>query len=161
MILIIAEKPSLGRNIAASLGATRKEDGFLIGDDYIVTWAFGHLFSLCDIEDYQEQTAEKPRWTLDNLPCFPKEFRFRLRGTASDGKKKTKKTKNSKSAWGDDGIPRQYAIIEELCRRDDVTAIVNAGDADREGEIIVRLILQNVMAAKRGKPALDKPLYRL
>ena len=99
MILIIAEKPSLGRNIAASLGATRKEDGFLIGDDYIVTWAFGHLFSLCDIEDYQEQTAEKPHWTLDNLPCFPKEFRFRLRGTEknSRGKKKTTKSKERKT----------------------------------------------------------------
>ena len=49
MFLIIAEKPSLGRNIAAALGATEKGDGFLIGGGYIVTWAFGHLFSLCDI----------------------------------------------------------------------------------------------------------------
>ncbi len=157
MILIIAEKPSLGRNIAAALGASRKEEGCLVGEQYIVTWAFGHLFSLCDIEDYDDNPAKVPRWTLDNLPCVPTQFRFRLRGTE---KKKTKK-KNAKSAWGDDGIPKQFALIESLCRRDDVTAIVNAGDADREGEIIVRLILQNAMAQKRGKPAIDKPLYRL
>ncbi|MBQ7301888.1 MAG: topoisomerase C-terminal repeat-containing protein [Clostridia bacterium] len=162
MTLIIAEKPSLGRNIAAALGATQKQEGCLVGGGYIVTWAFGHLFSLCDIEDYSDTQDEKPRWTLDNLPCFPAEFRFRLRGT-EQGKKKKKpaKTKGGKTAFGDDGIPRQYELIESLCRRDDVTAIVNAGDADREGEIIVRLILQNAMAAKRGKPAVDKPLYRL
>jgi len=162
MILIIAEKPSLGRNIAAALGATRKEEGCLVGGDYIVTWAFGHLFSLCDIEDYEEAPAEKPRWTLDNLPCFPAEFRFRLRGTEKGkGKKKTAKAKNGKPAYDDDGIPKQFALIEAMCRRDDVSAIVNAGDADREGEIIVRLILQNAMAAKRGKPEIQKPLYRL
>ena len=163
MTLIIAEKPSLGRNIAASLGAVNKEEGCLVGGGYIVTWAFGHLFSLCDIEDYGEQTDEKPRWVLDNLPCFPEEFRFRLRGTekSSRGKKKSTKSKNGKNAWGDDGIPKQFAVIESLCRREDVTEIVNAGDADREGEIIVRLILQNAMAAKRGKPQINKPLYRL
>ncbi len=160
MILIIAEKPSLGRNIAAALGAAKKEEGCLVGEQYIVTWAFGHLFSLCDIEDYGEKTDGKVRWTLDNLPCIPENFKFRLRGTE---KKKTKKksAKSAKNAWGDDGIPKQFALIESLCRRQDVTAIVNAGDADREGEIIVRLILQNAMAAKRGVPAVDKPLYRL
>lgn len=161
MILIIAEKPSLGRNIAAALGAVQKEEGCLVGGGYIVTWAFGHLFSLCDIEDYADLPAENPRWTLDNLPCIPGQFKFRLRGTEKKkGKKKSSKS-GGKNAWGDDGIPKQFALIESLCRRDDVSAIVNAGDADREGEIIVRLILQNAMAAKRGKPALDKPLYRL
>ena len=161
MILIIAEKPSLGRNIAAALGATKKEEGCLVGAGYIVTWAFGHLFSLCDIEEYGDAPADgKAHWTLDNLPCFPEEFRFRLRGTQK-GKKKTSRGTKGKQAYGDDGIPKQYALIEELCRREDVDAIVNAGDADREGEIIVRLILQNALAAKRGKPAVVKPLYRL
>ena len=161
MILIIAEKPSLGRNIAAALGAGRKEEGCLVGEQYIVTWAFGHLFSLCDIEDYEENPPEKPRWTLDNLPCIPADFKFRLRGTEKKKAKKKSSKASGKNAWGDDGIPKQFALIESLCRRDDVTAIVNAGDADREGEIIVRLILQNAMAAKRGKPAVNKPLYRL
>lgn len=161
MILIIAEKPSLGRNIAAALGASKKEEGCLVGGGYIVTWAFGHLFSLCDIEDYTDAPTDgKPHWTLDGLPCFPKEFRFRLRGTQK-GKKKSGRGTKGKNAYGDDGIPKQFALIEGLCRRDDVDAIVNAGDADREGEIIVRLILQNALAAGRGKPAVDKPLYRL
>ena len=161
MILIIAEKPSLGRNIAAALGATKKEEGCLVGAGYIVTWAFGHLFSLCDIEEYGDAPADgKAHWTLDNLPCFPEEFRFRLRGTQK-GKKKTSRGTKGTQSYGDDGIPKQYALIEELCRREDVDAIVNAGDADREGEIIVRLILQNALAAKRGKPAVVKPLYRL
>ncbi|MBO5648370.1 MAG: DNA topoisomerase III, partial [Clostridia bacterium] len=163
MFLIIAEKPSLGRNIAAALGATEKGDGFLIGGGYIVTWAFGHLFSLCDIEDYSDTEEESTRWTLDNLPCFPESFRFRLRGTQKAKKKKkpVRKAAGAKQAFGDDGIPAQFARIEALCRRDDVEAIVNAGDADREGEIIVRLILEHALAAKPGFPAVEKPLYRL
>ncbi|MBQ3064678.1 MAG: DNA topoisomerase III, partial [Clostridia bacterium] len=161
MILIIAEKPSLGRNIAAALGVNQKAKGCLLGEKYIVTWAFGHLFSLCDLEDYQEVAdSEKKSWNLEQLPCFPKEFRFQLRGTSSK-KKKTKKNTKSKSTYGDEGIAEQFAVIEALCRREDVTQIVNAGDADREGEIIVRLILQHALAQKDGKPAIEKPLFRL
>lgn len=84
MILIIAEKPSLARNIVAGIGKMSKYSGYYEGCGYIVTWAFGHLFSLCDIEDYnpppkQVQEGKRPRWTMANLPCFPEEFRFRLR----------------------------------------------------------------------------------
>ncbi|MBQ8578401.1 MAG: topoisomerase C-terminal repeat-containing protein [Clostridia bacterium] len=162
MILIIAEKPSLGHNIASALGATRKGDGCLIGDEYIVTWAFGHLFSLCDVEEYLPTPATdgKAHWTLDNLPCFPETFRFRLRGSEK-GKKKRSSKKGAKGGYSDDGIPKQFAVIEQLCRREDVTQIVNAGDADREGEIIVRLILDHALAAGKGKTAVDKPLLRL
>ena len=130
MILIIAEKPSLARNIVAGIGSLQKKSGYFEGCGYIVTWAFGHLFSLCDIEDYSEQTEEKPRWKMDNLPCFPKNFRFKLR---TDGK--TKET--------DDGVRRQFETIKALCNRADVDTIVNAGDSDREGEIIVRLCISN------------------
>ena len=139
MKLIIAEKPSLARNIAAALGVNTRGDGFLSGKDYLVTWAFGHLFSLADIEDYQPG-REDGRWSMDNLPCFPKEFRFSLR---RDANKQL-----------DVGVERQFATIRALCNRPDVDAIVNAGDADREGEIIVRLCISHALEAK-------KPLLRL
>lgn len=127
MILIIAEKPSLARNIAAGIGKLNRRDGFMEGSGYIVTWAFGHLFSLCDIEDYSPTTSGK--WTMENLPCFPEKFRFALRKNAA------KKT--------DEGVKKQFEIIKSLCAREDVDTIVNAGDADREGEIIVRLCIKN------------------
>lgn len=127
MTLIIAEKPSLGRNIAAGIGDMKRHNGYLEGHGYIITWAFGHLFSLADIEDYAEvaQGKDAPkRWTMEGLPCFPSHFRFKLRD-------------------GDDGVRRQFEIIRALCARADVDTVVNAGDADREGEIIVRLCMQN------------------
>ncbi len=135
MILIIAEKPSLGRNIAAGIGQMQKRQGYLEGEGYIITWAFGHLFSLCDIETYSPSPEESGRWTMANLPCFPKEFKFELRH-GSDKKI-------------DPGVRRQFEIIRELCNRSDVDTIVNAGDADREGEIIVRLCINN--AGAQGK----------
>lgn len=128
MILIIAEKPSLARNIASAIGELRKRDGYLEGDGYLVTWAFGHLFSLCDIEEYSPSPSGDSHWTMDNLPCFPKLFRFELR--KGDDKKTV-----------DSGVKKQFGVITALCKRDDVDVIVNAGDADREGEIIVRLCI--------------------
>lgn len=128
MILIIAEKPSLARNIVAGIGQLQKKNGYFEGCGYLVTWAFGHLFSLCDIEAYTGAPAgEKQRWTMDKLPCFPETFRFELREDESGG------------------VARQFAVIRSLCNRPDVDTIVNAGDADREGEIIVRLCIQNAL----------------
>ena len=74
MILIIAEKPSLGRNIAASIGNFQRRDGYLEGKECIITWAFGHLFSLADIEYYNPPKDGNPHWSMSNLPCFPKNF---------------------------------------------------------------------------------------
>ncbi len=145
MILIIAEKPSLGRNIAAGIGAMQKKQGYLEGNGYLITWAFGHLFSLCDIEAYQQPPppAGAPvRWTMDNLPCFPEQFRFELR--RRDDKKGV-----------DAGIEQQFKVIQYLCNRPDVDTVVNAGDADREGEIIVRLCIQNALE----KPKVLKRLW--
>ena len=137
MILIIAEKPSLARNIAAGIGQMAKKDGYLEGNGYLVTWAFGHLFSLMDIEAYRPAPAgSEGHWTLDNLPCIPDEFRFELRHDKS-GKKP------------DAGIVRQFGIIKKLCNRPDVDTIVNAGDADREGEIIVRLCVRYASAGQK------------
>ena len=149
MVLIIAEKPSLGRNIAAAIGGNmKKRDGYLEGDGYIVSWAFGHLFSLCDVEAYSD-TPQDPsvptRWTLDHLPCFPRDFRCELR-KSSGGRGK---------ATVDSGVEKQFMTLRMLCHRPDVDAIVNAGDADREGEIIVRLCIQH------ADPPKEKRLLRL
>ena len=76
--VIIAEKPSLARNIAESIGSMRKQTGFFAGSDYIVTWAFGHLFSLADVEEYSPPPPGTRFWTLQNLPCFPEKFKFEL-----------------------------------------------------------------------------------
>ncbi len=123
IILIIAEKPSLARNIAESIGNMKKNSGYMEGNGYIVTWVFGHLFTLCDIEEYSPNP--KGKWCLDNIPCFPDEFKFELK---KDAGKKT-----------DAGAKRQFELIKTLIRRDDVTCVVNAGDSDREGEIIIRI----------------------
>ena len=139
MILVIAEKPSLARNIVAGIGKLERKNGYFEGCGYIVTWAFGHLFSLCDIEDYSGISGEKVKWTLDNLPCFPEKFKFKLRLDEN-----TKKT--------DDGVRRQFELIKTLSNRADVDTIVNAGDSDREGEIIVRLCIEN--AGVSGKKLL-------
>ena len=72
MVLIIAEKPSLARNIAAGIGEFRRRDGYLESNDCLITWAFGHLFSLADIEHYNPSPTG--RWSMDNLPCFPESF---------------------------------------------------------------------------------------
>ena len=143
MKLIIAEKPSLARNIIAGLGEKMdKKDGYYIGENYIVSWAFGHLFSLADIETYTG--SESARWTLDNLPCFPKEFKFELR--RADNKKGV-----------DSGVKKQFNILSTLCNREDVDTIINAGDADREGEIIVRLCVMNALKGEKRQMRLWLP----
>ena len=108
-----------------------KKDGYFIGSDYIITWAFGHLFSLADIETYNPRPEGEKHWTMKNLPCFPTEFKYELR--LGDDKKL------------DDGVVKQFNIIKALCNRDDVDTIVNAGDADREGEIIVRTCVEKAL----------------
>ncbi len=143
MILIIAEKPSLGRNIADSIGNMTKHGGYMEGTEYIVTWAFGHLFSLVDIEEYANTPTEDRRWRMDNLPCFPSEFRFEL-------KKGTDKKVDA-------GVERQFEVLKTLCNRKDVDTIVNAGDADREGEIIVRLCIKHALTSKKALKRLWLP----
>ena len=143
MVLIIAEKPSLGRNIAAGLGSFQRRDGYLENDKCIITWAFGHLFSLADIEAYNPRPEGEKHWTMKNLPCFPKDFKFELR--LGDDKKL------------DDGVVKQFNIIKALCNREDVDLIVNAGDADREGEIIVRTCVNKALEAQKAQKRLWLP----
>lgn len=140
MILIIAEKPSLARNIVSAIGNMKKNDGFYYNQEYLVSWAFGHLFTLADIEDYEDTPPKEIRWKMDNLPCFPKKFKFNL-----------KKDSNKQI---DSGIEKQFKIISNLVNREDVVKIVNAGDSDREGEIIVRLCIENSLKT-------EKEIYRL
>lgn len=135
MVLIIAEKPSLARNIGAGIGKMTNKNGYLEGNGYLITWAFGHLFSLADIERYNPSPDGSGRWTMDNLPCFPESFIFELR-----------KDQNKKV---DSGVAKQFEVIRTLCNRADVDTIVNAGDADREGEIIVRLCIQNALTSSK------------
>ena len=143
MILIIAEKPSLARNLVAGIGKMDRKDGYFIGEGYIVSWAFGHLFSLADVEHYNPAPAGSSGWSLENLPCFPEKFHFELR------KGEDKKP--------DSGVIRQFKLLEQLCNREDVEAIVNAGDADREGEIIVRLCVNHALRAPKRQLRLWLP----
>lgn len=136
--VIIAEKPSLARNIVAGIGKMEKKDGYYENNDYIVTWAFGHLFELYDVEDY---TGEDSRWTIEELPFMPPSFHFTLK-------------RDHKTKAVDAGIKKQFKIIQSLVNRKDVSAVVNAGDSDREGEIIIRIILQNIKD-------FSKPVMRL
>lgn len=115
MRLIITEKPSMGRDVAAALGATRRGDGYLEGKDDIITWCIGHLVELDDPENYDPKLKS---WRMETLPIIPAEFKYH----ASD------RTKD------------QFNVIKTLLGRDDVTSIVNAADAGREGELIFDLV---------------------
>ena len=120
--LIIAEKPSLAMNIVKSIGSMNKNDGYFENENYIVTFAFGHLLKLYDIDDYFHR--EKTYWNLKELPFIPEKFQFKLPDDA--------------------GIKKQYKIIKNLIKRNDVEGIVNCGDADREGEVIINNIIYRV-----------------
>lgn len=135
--LIIAEKPSLARNIAASLGNSKRADGYMLCGEYIITWVFGHLFSLADVDYYSPNPDKSTRWTIRTLPCFPKNFKFEL--------KKDPVTKEV-----DNGVIKQFETIKALMARDDVDMIINAGDADREGEIIVRTCVREAQIGNKA-----------
>jgi len=139
VILIIAEKPSLARNICAGIGKMQRRDGYFEGNGYLVSWALGHLFQLYDIEDYTGDYGAK--WSLEGLPFYPEKFQYKLR---TRGKERTV----------DEGVSRQFSVLESLCNRPDVEKIINAGDADREGEIIIRLCIMNALRS-------EKPIGRL
>ncbi len=111
MRLIVAEKPSVGRDIAGALGRHRKGKGGLSGDGWTVTWALGHLAELAPPDAYGEQYK---KWRLESLPILPERFKVRI---------------NSKTR-------EQFAIVKKLLRDPSVTEVVNACDAGREGELI-------------------------
>lgn len=121
MIVCIAEKPSVARDIARVIGATIRRDGYMEGNGYQVTWTFGHLCMLKEPHDY---TPLWKRWSLAALPMVPQRFGIKL--------------------IDDEGIRRQFAVIEQLMQQAD--GIVNCGDAGQEGELIQRWVMQKAGA---------------
>ena len=135
--LIIAEKPSVARNIADALGIKGRQNGYMEGEDYIITWVFGHLLQLYDVKDYDETRRS---WRMENFPFIPDEFRYKIK---SDSKNKNEV---------DQGAQRQINIIKNLMDRDDVEGVVSATDWDREGQIIadeIFLYLENEKKTER------------
>ncbi|MEM7410801.1 MAG: DNA topoisomerase [Myxococcota bacterium] len=121
--LVITEKPSVARDITAALGGFEEEDGYFEGDDYLVTFAVGHLYELLPPEEVDEKFK---RWTLDVLPMIPEEFGYKVKKGQTD----------------------RVRTIKRLLARDDVDRVVNACDAGREGELIFREIVDNLDADK-------------
>ncbi len=121
MIVCIAEKPSVARDIARIIGATSQKDGYMEGNGYQVTWTFGHLCTLKEPHDY---TPMWKAWSLSSLPMIPQRFGIKL--------------------IEDKGIQKQFAIIERLMQKAD--GIVNCGDAGQEGELIQRWVMQKAQA---------------
>ena len=121
MIVCIAEKPSVARDIARIIGASHSHEGYMEGNGYQVTWTFGHLCTLKEPGDY---TAAWKPWALTQLPMVPSRFGIKL--------------------IEDNGIKKQFAIIERLMQSAD--GIVNCGDAGQEGELIQRWVMQKAQA---------------
>ena len=121
MIVCIAEKPSVARDIAEVLGARTRKDGYIEGNGYQVTWTFGHLCTLKEPDDY---TPLWKMWSLSSLPMIPPRFGIKL--------------------INDDGIEKQFHIIEGLMQKAD--EIINCGDAGQEGELIQRWVMQKAGA---------------
>ena len=126
--LVIAEKPSVGMSIAAVLGVKDRKDGYIEGRDYIVSWGFGHLAELANADTYDEKYA---KWRYDELPIVPANWKYK--------------------------IPRdkysQFETLKKLMNRADVSDVINACDAGREGELIFRNIYKMT--------GCKKPVYRL
>ena len=115
--LVIAEKPSVAQNLAAVIGATVRKDGYLEGNGWRVSWCVGHLAGLADADSYDPKYA---KWRYDDLPILPEHWQMVV------GKDKKK----------------QFDILKKLMNAPDVTEVVNACDAGREGEMIFRSVYE-------------------
>ncbi|MDX6512336.1 MAG: topoisomerase [Gaiellaceae bacterium] len=138
--LIIAEKPSVGRDLSTALpGTFEKNEGWLESDEYVITWAVGHLVELSQPEDYDEKWK---KWRMADLPIVPEEF--------------TLKPRDAKSK-------KQLNVILKLLAREDVDRIVNACDAGREGELIFAYLIDVATknGAKKAAAVAAKPIERL
>ena len=121
--LVIAEKPSVAQNIAAALKVSGRKEGYIEGGGYLISWCVGHLVGLAAADAYGEQYA---KWSYDTLPILPKEWQYTV--AADKGK--------------------QFGILKELMHRADVSEVINACDAGREGELIFRFVYNEVRCKK-------------
>ena len=128
MKLVICEKPSVGAAVAAALGVTGKKDGYIEGNGYVISWCIGHLVQLSEAAAYGEQYR---KWSYDSLPILPQEWQYTV--AADKGK--------------------QFNVLKDLMHRTDVSEVVNACDAGREGELIFRFVIE--------KAGCKKPFTRL
>lgn len=126
MKLIICEKPSVAKTVAGALGAAEKKDGYIQGDDLLVSWCVGHLVSMADAGSYDERFR---KWQYEDLPILPEAWKY----TLTPGKEK------------------QFSVLQELMRRADVTELVNGCDAGREGELIFRFVVEQAGCEKPVK----------
>ena len=124
MNLVVAEKPSVAQSIAKVLGCTDKQDGYLSGGGYLVSWCVGHLVELAEPESYD---SKYETWKKEDLPIIPDEFQYQVASATR----------------------KQFKVLKELLHRDDVSCVTNACDAGREGELIFRLVYDE---AKCNKP---------
>ena len=115
MKLVLAEKLSVAQSIAKVLGAAKREDGYLEGNGYVVSWCVGHLVELAQPEAYDVKYS---KWAYADLPIFPMNWRYEVSA----------------------GTKKQFGILKKLMARDDVASLVCATDAGREGELIFRLV---------------------
>ena len=127
-VLIVSEKPSVAAAYAKALGVTAKKDGYFDGNGYVITWCIGHLVGLAQPESYDEKYA---KWTVEDLPIIPQEWKYEV---AADKKK-------------------QFKVVKDLMLNKDVSEVVCATDAGREGENIFRLVY--------NKAGCKKPIKRL
>lgn len=123
MKLVIAEKPSVAQSIAKVIGAEKREDGYLEGKGYLVSWCVGHLVELASPESYDERYE---KWRYEDLPILPKDWNYQVA----------------------DATRKQFGILKKLMERDDVTGLVEATDAGREGELIFRLVYHQAKCKK-------------
>lgn len=128
MRLVIAEKPSVAMSLSKVIGATKRNDGYMEGNNYIVSWCVGHLVGFCDASEYDDRYK---KWRYDDLPIVPEEWKTRIL----------------------DATKKQFSILKKLMHRKDVTEVIAATDAGREGELIFRLVYE--------KAGCKKPVKRL
>ena len=121
--LVIAEKPSVAQSIAKVIGADKREDGYLEGNGYIVSWCVGHLVELASPESYDEKYE---KWRYDDLPILPSQWNYQIVAATR----------------------KQFSILKKLMEREDVTGLVEATHAGREGELIFRLVYNQAKCKK-------------
>ena len=128
MRLVIAEKPSVAFSIAKALGISGKKDGYIEGGGYIITWCVGHLVALAEPSAYDNRFA---KWAYEDLPIIPEHFKYKINGEKN----------------------KQFKVVKDLMHKKDVTEVINACDAGREGELIFRLVY--------NQSGCKKPIKRL